>query len=159
MKKIPLSQGQYAIIDDDDFKYLSQFKWYAARHKRTWYAVTCVKNKNGEYRARAMHRILLGLSNPKVFTDHIDHNGLNNQRTNLRTCSNKQNGHNRRPHTGSRFKGVTFDQKRGDFKSQIIVSGKYIYLGYFDNEIDGAKAYNEAAIKYYGKFANINQIQ
>jgi hypothetical protein len=92
-------------------------------------------------------------------TDHKDGDGLNNRRKNLRNCSPSQNIHNQRVRSGeksSRFKGVSWSTEKGKWRAQIIVRPKSIHLGYFDDEEDAAEAYDEAAIKYFGAYANLN---
>lgn len=102
-----------------------------------------------------MHHFVFG---KRVLLDHIDGNGLNNQKSNLRECTYSQNGANRRKNTKTlgRFKGVSF--LRGKWMARLQVMKKRLYLGYFTEEIEAAKAYNDAAVKHFGEFAHINQI-
>jgi hypothetical protein len=96
---------------------------------------------------------------PKKYTvDHIDNNPLNNQKSNLRICSLKDNSKNstKRNNTSSKYKGVYFENYTKKYKANIKVDYKTINLGRFLNEIDAAKAYDKAAIKYFGEFANLN---
>lgn len=161
MKQIPLSQGLFALVDDEDFEYLNQFKWSAVKDGKTYYAVrnfTMSKNKRVFIK---MHRLILGLTNPEIQGDHIDHNGLNNQRCNLRACINLENQRNRRKRENakSKYKGV-YEGKKGKkgitWRARIWVNGKNIGSGVFKSEIEAAKKYDEMAKFYYGEFANLN---
>lgn len=104
-----------------------------------------------------MHRLILGVTNPKIKIDHRDGNGLNNQRHNLREATQAQNLANSRPRSGSsRFKGVTF-RSPDKWIAQISKDGKHTYLGIFRDEFDAATAYNFAAIEMFGEFARLNR--
>lgn len=151
MKKIPLTKGKFAIIDDEDYSLVSKYKWYYSHG----YAV--YKNKNILF----MHRLIL--NTPKEsYTDHINGDKLDNRRCNLRLCSKSQNGANckktQKKKTSSKYKGVCWDKIRKKWKASIKFNYLGINLGYFLNEQDAAKAYNEAAIKYFGEFAKLNKI-
>lgn len=165
MKKITLTQGQVALVDDADFDWLSRRKWFAHRKKTrpgsTYYARS---STGGNF---LMHRVILGLKHGDARQcDHVDGDGLNNQRSNLRVCTGSQNQHNQRPQKGgsSQYKGVSRDRETGKWAAQIRgdkVSdchrrGKLIFLGYFEAEIDAARCYDKAAMKYHGEFARPN---
>lgn len=140
--------GNYALIDNNDFKLVSQFKWTAHRCGNTIYAATKINRKTVE-----MHRLILGIIDPKIKTDHKDRNGLNNQRYNLRECTHAQNISNMRIRTGgtSGFRGV---YKKGD---KFIAKIRDRHIGCFKTEIEAALAYNKEAIIEFGKFANLNE--
>jgi len=108
VKQIPLTQGKYAIVDDEDFVILNQHKWNAVQYKgnKTWYAKRN-QRVNGRQRTVLMHRQVMSAP-PGLSVDHINHNGLDNRKSNLRICSHKENMFNRTPdnNTSSRFKGV-----------------------------------------------------
>ena len=148
MKQIPLGKsGKFALVDDADFDWLSQLKW---RDSCNGYASSGVKSIK-------MHRLIM--QTPKgMHTDHIDGNGLNNQRSNLRICTQSQNGMNRGAQINSTSgnKGVFKRGKR--WKSQIKVGKKIKYLGYFASKTEAAIAYNKAALEHFGEFARLNEV-
>lgn len=165
MKKLLLTQNKYTIIDDRDFKKLSQYKWYAYKHRYTFYAVRNfrIKSGYGGQRRIFMHQSILPPPQNKII-DHINGNGLDNRRNNLRLCSFKENCHNRRVGlaNSSGYKGVSFHKLNQKWQAQIETSKngfrKNNYLGLFDNIKDAAIAYNGAALKYFGNFAYLNKI-
>ena len=159
MKRIPLTQGKFAIVDDEDYEDLMQFKWCAFKSGNNWYAKRDIRNSDGKRRQERMHRHILGLKyGDKHLTDHISHNGLDNRRAKIRICTNSQNCRNRQPHkdSASQFKGVTWHKDRKKWQSRIYAIGKKISLGLFCDEIEAAKTYDIAAIKYFGDFAYLN---
>lgn len=155
MKLIKLNKGYYTKVDDEDFGWLNQWKW----------SVTFKNDKPMHvmrYKGIMMHRVILGLTNPKVQCDHKDHNGLNNQRSNLRTCTFAQNMSNRKSkkNSTSKYLGVTV-RKVGSLSKiyyQVFIqkNNKKIYLGLFKDERHAAIQYDKAAIIYHGEFANLN---
>ena len=160
MKQIPLTQGKYAIVDDEDYdRLMAMGKWhfngiYAA--KSITYRKPCGSMSS---RTIIMHRFISKA--PKgLEVDHEDGNGLNNQKQNIRVCTTSQNQKNRgkQANNTSGFKGVTWNKRVGRWYAQIQNNKKQISIGLFDCPIEAAKAYNAAAIKYHGEFAKINQI-
>lgn len=140
------------MVDDEDFEYLSQWKWYAAKEKHTWYAKTNIV-RNGKRTTDKMHRLIFDANE----IDHKDGNGLNNQRDNLRACNGTQNNWNMRARKGSsQYKGVCWNKNANKWKSRIKAYGKETHIGYFDCEVEAAKAYDEMAIAVFGEFANTN---
>lgn len=159
MKHIPLTQGKFAIVDDEDYDYLMQWKWFAQKGRSTYYAVRLTPHINGKQHAIAMHRVLLGLrEGDGVFSDHCNGNGLDNRIFNLRTCSNSQNRMNSliQSNNTSGYKGVSWHKGHKKWQSYITVDRKKVALGNFFCLIKAAKVYDEAAIKYYGEFAKAN---
>jgi hypothetical protein len=159
MKEIYLTQGKVAIVDDEDFDLASQYKWFVRKGSNTFYASTWV----GEWKTRKLlhlHRLIMKNPDSSVMVDHKDRDGLNNQKSNLRLCTNTENSKNRRPKGSSKFLGVSIvnGKKNKYWRAFISVDGKNKYLGFFKSEDDAAWAYNKAALEYHGEFANLNQI-
>ena len=150
-KLIPLTQGKFAIVDAEDYDRLSKYKWCANKSRRSYYAV----RSNGQRQIR-MHRMIT--SAPKgLFVDHINHNGLDNRKTNLRLCTESQNNLNRRPYgKTSRYKGVSRHKKTNRYLAAICYQGKRFHLGTFRDEVDAAKAYDKKARELFGQFAYLN---
>ena len=153
-KLMPLSQGKFAIVDAEDYERLKQYKWHVDKGDSTNYAARGIVGKNFR-----MHREILGA--PKgLVVDHINHNGLDNRRSNLRLCTVRQNNMNRRPsrrkNKWSRFKGVSWDKQRRLFTAYIQQDGKMVRLGRFESEVEAAKAYDKKARELFGEFAYLN---
>lgn len=153
MKKIPLTKGKFAIVDDDDYEWLSQWKWYAAKGHNTYYAKRHT-TKQGSYTTIEMHTLICDAEQ----IDHKDGNGLNNQRNNLRPATYSQNAANRTKQINntSGFKGVYWHKHASKWYARIQVNNKRINLGYFTNKIEAAKSYDKAASIYFGEFAKLN---
>jgi hypothetical protein len=153
MKLIRLTQGQFAKVDDEDYFIVSKFTWCAVKkhNKDTFYAY------NGKHKMY-LHRLILGLDN-NYETDHIDGNGLNNQRSNLRKATSAQNNYNRKkldtPFT-SIYKGVHFSKSRRKWIAMIKSGEHHLNLGGFEFEFDAASAYDDAAKQLFGEFAKLN---
>ncbi|NBW20194.1 MAG: hypothetical protein EBR82_70720 [Caulobacteraceae bacterium] len=162
MKKIALTQGQFAIVDDEDFEELNQVKWCASRDGNTFYALRKGPRNKGQRKSIKMHRYILGLTDPKIFVDHINGNGLDNRRQNLRLCNNQQNQKNQRNRKNQKnrvdFKGVYFDEDIQKYSVSITIEAEKINLGFFSNPIEAAKTYNEAALKLFGQYAQLNEL-
>jgi hypothetical protein len=152
MKEIQLSQGKIALVDDEDYDTLSEYKWYANRVAgKHWYATR--RGKKGEGDRVRMHNQILDT----LGVDHIDGDGLNNQRSNLRPATQQQNSRNRRPIGGkSQYKGVTWNRHIEKWTAKIWIDYKCIYLGSYKTEREAAVAYDNAAIKHFGEFAKLN---
>jgi len=156
---ISLTQGKFALIDDEMHEWLNQWKWYARISGNTYYATRNSSRKNGKRKIIFMHREITK-SLPSQYVDHKNGNGLDNQLNNLRTCNKQQNHFNQKTNKNntSGFKGVIWHKQLNKWQSRICVNRKRIYLGHFNNIIDAAKAYNEAAMKYFGEFALLNDV-
>lgn len=159
MKEIQLTQGKVAMVDDQDFELVNERKWCATKTFNGNYYAACRLKEPGRRMVR-LHTFLTGFKE----TDHIDGDGLNNQRDNLRDGTHTENSHNSRKHAGTRvcsskYKGVTFIKSRNNWRCGIQVNGKYIFLGHHKTETIAAQVYNIAAAKHFGEFARLNIIQ
>jgi hypothetical protein len=156
MKKIKLTRGKYALVDDEDFPELNKYKWCCVKSHRVYYAVRRITIKIKVSKIIFMHRVIMHCPKNKE-VDHEDNNGLNCQKYNLRICNNKQNRLNSRMRRDNKsgYKGVGFHYGKY-IRARIQVKGKEINLGYFPDVISAARAYDEMAIKHHGKFARLN---
>ncbi len=149
VRRIPLGSGLFAIVDACDYPEISKYKWRASRHGPTVYA-SCVKRGKVVY----MHRMILR-ARKGCLVDHIDGNGLNNRRCNLRVCTHQQNRANVGPRGGvSRFVGV--GRMRDKWQARITFRGKVFHLGTFDDEVEAAKARDRKAYELHGEYAYLN---
>ena len=156
MKEIKLTKGFVAFIDDEDFERVNAFKWCVRIKSNTQYAIRGVSIGGRKTKTITMHQFITN-SGIGFVTDHIDRNGLNNQKYNLRVCTQSQNCMNRKTNYGSSiYKGVNFNKRLQKWVSYIRFDKKLIHLGCFEDEKIAAKTYDLAAIKYFGEFANIN---
>jgi len=156
MKMIPLSQGEHAVVDNDVYEYLIQWSWCADFMGNSFYAA----RGEGRWPHRKlvlMHRVIADAPTG-MDVDHINGNGLDNRRENLRVCTHAENQRNRRKNKDntSGFKGVFWHKNRKRYQAQIKICGKKIHLGYFLDPAEAAHAYDEAAKKYFGEFARLN---
>ena len=163
MKLIPLSQnskknkGKYfAMVDDEDYDYLMQWNWRAFNAtKDIFYAVRSFRDKRTKSNTTIkMHRLILGLTNPKILVDHINHDGLNNQRNNLRAVNHQQNNVNRRSRGVYKYLGVSFQYN--SWRGRVKFNGKSFHTPPFKSEEDAARARDILAKKLHGEFANLN---
>jgi hypothetical protein len=164
MKEIKLSQqgknkGKFvALVDDIDFKYLNQFRWYVQKGENTYYASRKIYYDDRTRHNIKMHRFILNTPD-NMEIDHIDHNGLNNQRSNIRNCTKSQNAINRKTFGSSEFIGINpFLQKCGKkrYRARLVINGKFISLGCYTNEIEAAITYDISAMIYHKEFAKTN---
>ena len=153
-KTIKLTQGYEAIVDAEDYKELNKDRW----HYNCGYAKRNVKI-NGKGEKILMHRVVDDTPNG-MQTDHINHDTLDNRKVNLRSVTHQQNLMNQLPqkNLSSKHKGVYWYRAYRKWKAQIQAEGKRVGLGYFINEEDAAKAYNEAATKLFGVYARLNNV-
>lgn len=156
MKTIPLSKGYEAIVDDEDYEWLNQWKWYALVTGNTVYAVRSYK-EDGKKITILMHRLITDAPDGMV-VDHINHNGRDNRRTNLRVVTGRENNLNSRlrKDNPTGYRGVRQWMNRPRWNARIRVDGRDIHLGYHATPEDAARAYDQAAKKYFGEFAQLN---
>ena len=156
MKEIPLTQGKVAVVDDEDFELIAAFKWFAHKQTKakTYYAERNIHVATGRRKPLAMHVYLLDPP-PGYQVDHVDGDGLNNRRINLRICRRSQNQGNARirKDCSSGVKGVTFHKREKKWRARIQVNHKRMDLGRHRTKDDAAEAYAKAAFKYFGEFA------
>jgi len=160
MKRIKLSNGRFTIVDDEDFLWLSQFHWYTNSGKWNLYANREVMTE-GKTSCFLMHREIMMHHGYKIegfYVDHINHNGLDNRKENLRMVTASQNQMNRLPIKSlSGYKGVTI-YRNGKWRASAKVDQKNVHLGYFDTKEEAAIAYNSFAQRQFGSFAYLNVI-
>jgi AP2 domain len=156
--EVPLSQGLIAVIDAADEALIAPYKWCASVGKWATYAVANYVKPDGRRSMLKMHRVIMGAV-PGQLVDHRNHNGLDNQRSNLRLCGTSQNGANarrsRRNSTG--YRGVGWHKQAGKWRAYIEVDKKLRHLGLFDDPWEAAQAYNAAAREAWGEFAYQNE--
>lgn len=159
MKTITLTQGFVALVNNADFKYLNQWKWHADRNHHSVYALRNIRVGPGKRKRVGMHTQLMGTP-PGKEVDHRNGNGLDNRRRNLRVCAHAHNSQNvRKPiDNSSGFKGVSWNRRSESWRAYIKTRRRQLHLGYFSNPRTAAKAYNEAAVRLFGKFARLNPV-
>lgn len=157
MKYIELTRNKRAIVSNEDFAKLSEHKWCTRESGGIFYAVRNSKkiDKRGKRGMIHMHKEIL---KPKLGTiDHIDGDGLNNQRSNLRIATLSQNQYNRKININNKsgFKGISYFERDKKWRAVISANKKYIHIGLFTSKVAAHKAYKEASIKYHGDFRKI----
>lgn len=164
--KIHLSNGLFSIIDEEDIEKVStrpaypyqkkrEIIWFAKEYDHTTYAVCSWRKSNDKWSQMRMHRLILDIPmhDPRQI-DHIDGDGLNNRKSNLRICTQAENARNIHKET----LGVCWSKASNKWRAQIGFNYKSIHLGVFENKRDAIIAYNKAAKKYFGEYACLNQI-
>jgi hypothetical protein len=152
MKIIKLTKNYEAIVDDEDYKKFNQHKWY---YSASGYAVRDSKSKR-----LYLHREIM-VCPENLYIDHINGDKLDNRKNNLRFCTIIQNGQNSklRKDNTSGYKGVSYFARDNNWMVRIVVNKKKIHLGYHKTKEVAALVYNNAAIKYFGEFARLNEIK
>lgn len=160
-KEIPLTKGKVALVDDEDFARVNQFKWHAICPKnRAWYAAHSSRDESNWKKRHIiyLHRFLMNPAKGQVI-DHINGNGLDCRRSNMRICSIQENNRNSRPRRTSQLKGLFFDKRTKTWRARIKDNGTSIFIGTFVTEKDAALAYNAKAKELFGEFARLNEVK
>jgi hypothetical protein len=153
-----MAQPRYAKVDPADYKRLRKYKFIALKTRNCFYAIMLEPNVITSKKVLHMHQIILEVPKGMV-VDHINNDGMDNRSANLRPATRAQNARNRKKFSrkcSSKYKGVCWHKVSLKWHARIMFENKRIKLGYFNNEIDAAKAYDEAAKKYHGEFACLN---
>lgn len=163
MPEIQLTRGFSAIVDEEDFQWISQKKWSAKKGKCTWYGYSNSRYTRGQRRkCLLMHREIFFTLNPQsdmsLDVDHRDGNGLNNRRSNLRLATDSSQRHNQtiRVNNTSGYIGVCWHKRVGKFQARIRLNTHRQHLGFFDDPIEAAMVRDEAARKLHGEFGTYN---
>lgn len=158
MAEIKTPCGAAILVDDADAWWLSQWSWLRLGNVRKGFYAMRVLYVNGKRTHTQMHRLITGAKDGEMI-DHVNGNGLDNRRCNLRLASPTQNRANlNRPYSASGFKGVTLNKACRKWQAQIGCEGKQHYLGLFIDPKDAARAYDTAALSLFGEFAKTNEM-
>ena len=145
MKEIQLTRNMVTLVDDDMYEELNQFKWYAGKFRKTFYAVRNSSRVNGNHHIILMHHKIIGKPPKGFVTDHRDGDGLRNLRYNLRHITGRQNNQNKKNiKKTSKYPGVDWQRKNKNWRVQIRINGKQEYLGCFTDEEKAFEAYSQA---------------
>jgi len=153
MKKIKLTQGKYSIVDNEDFDYVNQYKWHLSDSRGKLYARRGDKRK----KYRSIHRLILNCPDDKE-PDHINGDGLDNRKSNLRIADRFQNTQNAliRKDSVSGFKGVNFSKRSNKWRAYIQYKKKNSHIGFFETKEEAAYVYDQFAMQLHGEFAKLN---
>jgi hypothetical protein len=165
LKQISLTQGKFALVDDEDYDWLLQWKWYAYESSGNFYAgrqQRKLEYGNGKRKFIPMHRAIMeyhGFDIKNKLIDHRNHETLNNRKKELRICNHKENVANRKPKETklSKYKGVYWNDKNNKWGAHLQNNKERKFLGYFNTELEAAVAYNKAALEYHKEFACLNK--
>lgn len=155
---IRLAQPQYAKVDPCDYGWLRGYEWLARKGGNSFYVQRQTAGGGGKVSLIYMHHEIIRVPEGMV-VDHINYDGTDNRRSNLRAATHSQNKYHRKKRPGtkhSKYKGLCRTKKTRKWQVRITFEKKQIHLGLFADEIEAAKAYDEAARKYHGEFASLN---
>jgi hypothetical protein len=158
-RRIPLTRGKFAIVDPEDYERLNEYRWHVTKNGNTFYAKRNPRvGRKGKAPPIYMHRSIIEVPATLVI-DHINFNGLDNRKANLRLATRTQNNrHIRRTRTPgtSKYKGVSWYTREKKWVVKIHADGKTHTVGYFTDEVQAAKAYDKAAKIHHAEFAALN---
>lgn len=155
--EIITKSGDAIIYDDNDHELISKYRWHTKRVAKKRYAAGRLIPGRKDAQIVQMHRLIMGvLKNRRITVDHINGNGLDNRRENLRLCSIHQNSHNAVRITSHGFVGISYQKAHNKWRASICYKGKRIYLGEYDQPEEAAAVYDSHARKYYGPMAKVN---
>jgi len=157
--EVLLTRGLVALVDDDDAEMVRRYRWYPLKGNYGVYAATNSPTENGKRHSLYMHRLITGAPRG-MDVDHINHNCLDNRRSNLRICTRIENMRNQRramPTKRAPYKGV-FGISESSWRATIYINRKPIYLGFWATAEEAALAYNAAAREHFGEFAYTNDV-
>jgi hypothetical protein len=154
-----MSGPKYAIVNPADYERLKGYEWFLRKGRNSFYSLRYIpERKYSKKPLIYMHQEIIQVPKGMV-VDHINNNGMDNRVANLRAATRAQNIHNRKKFImkcASKYKGVSWHKHHRKWSAGIGFNNKLMHLGYFHDEIDAAKAYDEAAKKYHGEFACLN---
>jgi hypothetical protein len=157
-RRIPLTRDKYAIVDPEDYERLNKYKWHAKKCKNTFYACRTQGSRRNKTEIKIHREVIKPPAG--MLVDHINHNGLDNRKANLRPATHQQNIFNRtyknKKGSSSKYKGVSWTPHVKMWRVRVWFNYKSKNIGYFNDEIEAAKAYDEAVKKYHGDFAVLN---
>jgi hypothetical protein len=154
--KLSLPLNEYALIDDEDWETVKPYHWFICKDYKMFYVIAHTKNSKGKDTTIRLHRLIMDAKKGQI-VDHINGEGRDNRRCNLRVCTHTQNLQNQHSTCGiSKYKGVSWHKPISQWRAVLVFNKKGISLGYFKNEKDAAMAYDKKARECFGEFAHLN---